>query len=106
MAVDPLTLECFLEYGIGMSFLFLRFFSRIRTFGFRHFELEDLFTALAIVSLDQRSAGSVFNECTQVKMTGILFGDDSFDLLAEYVPTRYITAIIWDEESYRSLFSR
>lgn len=51
MAVDPLTLESFLEYGIGMTFLFLRFFTRIRMFGIRHFEMEDLFTALAIVSI-------------------------------------------------------
>ncbi|KAK2761342.1 hypothetical protein FQN54_001864 [Arachnomyces sp. PD_36] len=49
MAVDALTLECFLEYGIGMSFLFLRFFARIRTYGLHHFELDDVFTGLAMI---------------------------------------------------------
>ena len=86
MAVDPLTLEVFLEYGIGMSFLFLRFYARIRTFGVRGFGLDDGFTMLAMVSPTPKNLRILLMMADAMLIHGqtivILLCDDRFNLLA------------------------
>ena len=51
MAANPLTVETFAEYGIGMVFLLLRLFTRLKTSGLRGLMLDDAFAFAAMVSI-------------------------------------------------------
>lgn len=49
MAADPLTVETFTEYGIGMVFLFVRLYARLATGGIRGLRLDDAFAVAGMV---------------------------------------------------------
>lgn len=51
MAADNLTVETFVEFGIGMAFLLLRLFARVKVVGIRNFQLDDFFAMAAMVRL-------------------------------------------------------
>lgn len=51
MPANSLLVETFTEYAIGMSFLALKVFTRVYSFGIRGLQLDDLFAVLAMVRL-------------------------------------------------------
>jgi hypothetical protein len=49
MAADSLTLETFIEYGIGMIFLAVRLYARLTVGGLRGLRLDDIFAVAGMV---------------------------------------------------------
>lgn len=46
---NPLAIETWTEYGVGMSFLAVRLYARIDVLGVRNLQLDDFFTVIAMV---------------------------------------------------------
>lgn len=49
MAVNASLVEQWVEYGIGMTIFFLRFFARYKVVGLKNLAYDDLFALLAMV---------------------------------------------------------
>lgn len=48
---DPLIVENFAEYGVGVAFLVVRMIARVWVVGWRQLAVDDIFCVLAIVRL-------------------------------------------------------
>lgn len=57
---NPLIVENFAEYGVGVTFLIVRMVARIWVVGWRHLAIDDLFCVLAIV----RRTRALSSRCT------------------------------------------
>lgn len=60
MAADSLTIETFTEYALGMCFLLLRLYARIKYVGFRSLGLSDVLAILAMVCIMARVTYCIF----------------------------------------------
>jgi hypothetical protein len=49
MSADSLTIETFVEYGIGMIFLAVRLYARLTMGGLRGLQIDDVFAVAAMV---------------------------------------------------------
>ena len=57
-SIHALFTEVWIEYGVSMLVILLRFFARWRMFGFEKFDLGDLFAGLAMVCYSLAAAGT------------------------------------------------
>lgn len=59
-SIRALFTEVWIEYGVSMLVILLRFFARWRMFGFEKFDLGDVFAGLAMVCYSLAAAGTLF----------------------------------------------